>query len=701
MACKRCTKGLRRNPHALGYSLTAQDIEVVNTFLPHYETAEQHEHVGVLADTSDAVLDIHDGLAELSEDERDEIISAVHSHIMQERPGTMSDMMGFFFRDWNLKYVVKYERREDIRRRIAETVGPEVKGNDKRAFTCYQTVVSEIMKELTDKERRGYTIQAEKWNQIGAPALVKSQTAESRAHKIMSAFANHCQEKLAMEVMILYSYRTPAGEVEVFVAETKTEVKLSKMFPKFITQNCKPFREYCQIAIDGKVDLIPPGMGGRNKKCPDNVQLTHNPEGRPVIPAELGKGQGRLAVILQDYLNMIWGGTLVTGNEGESVPWAKLTRDPQMYIDETWLPSSGKVTDPSKMHYKDLKEMLEKIRDTPSDKFDFTVGGNTRKVEKQTRTRGRRKKVKVKDQVVHPTEFDRVDDQSETLEKLQDETDWELAQNGSGDDENGRESTRSQGKKKRRAAIQDVIEVGMTSKAKGKMKAREDPYDSEHTDWELRHHGSPDEDKRNTERQGKRNEIVAMFSDIDSDSSTPANKKGQPPQVKKTPAGMSKMNKGKAKQKSTPQTALVDDSPGTDKGKQPIKFPSDDNLLSGVPSGRRLSRQARIESSEESESEPATPVATPVTKLITRPKPRPLANSAMARRLKEEADNATSQAQEKGKAVFVPALPTPEPESIKSLMRVPFQPVKKRPRVEDGRKAIPVRKKSTFFGDRD
>ncbi|KDQ50191.1 hypothetical protein JAAARDRAFT_200193 [Jaapia argillacea MUCL 33604] len=409
------------------------------------------------------------------------------------------------------------------------------------------------------------------------------------------------------------------------------------------------------------------------------------------------------------------------GHKGESVPWARLTRDPQMYIDETWLPSSGKVTDPSKMHYKDLKEMLEKIRDTPSDKFDFKVGGNTRKVEKQTSTRGRRKKVKVKDRVVPPTEFDRVDDPSETLEKLQDgkakrskarsrkqkpdlrsdtdETDWELAQNGSGVDENSLESTRSQGKKKHQAAVQDVIEVGMTSKAKGKMKAKEDLYDSEHTDWELRRHGSPDEDKRNTECEGKRNEIVAMFSDIDSDSSTPANKKGQPPQVKKTPAGMSKMNKGKAKQKLTPWTALVDDLPGTeaDKGKQPIKFPSDDNLPSEVPSGKQLSRQARIESSEESESEPATPVATPVTTLITRPKPRPLANLAMVRWLKEEAgktcDNATSQAQENGKAVFVPALPTPKPESMKSLMRVPsklkVQPVKKRPRVEDGEECDP------------
>ncbi|KDQ64021.1 hypothetical protein JAAARDRAFT_187402 [Jaapia argillacea MUCL 33604] len=445
----------------------------------------------------------------------------------------MSNMMGFFFRDWNLKYVVKYERREDVRRRIAKTVSPEVKGNDKWAFACYQTVVSEIMKELTDKERWGYTIQAEKWNQIGAPPLVKSQNAESRAHKIMSTFANRCQEKLATEVMILYSYHTPAGEVEVFV----------------------------------------------------------------------------------------------------------------------------------------------------------------------------RKKVKVKDWVVQPTEFDGVDDLSETLEKLQDgkvkrskarsrkqkpdlqsntdETDWELAQNGSGDDENSLASTRSQGKKKHQAAIQDVIEVGMTSKAKGKVKAQEDLYNSEHTDWELHRHGSPDEDKRNTEREGKRNEIVAMFSDIDSDSSTPANKKGQPSQVKKTPAGMSKTNKGKVKQKSTPQTALVDDLPGTDKGKQPIKFPSNDNLPSEVPSSRRLSRWAHIENSEESESEPATPVATPVTKLITHPKPHPLANLAMARQLKEEADNATSQAQENGKAVFVPALPTPEPESMKSLMRVPsklkVQPVKKRP----------------------
>ncbi|KDQ53995.1 hypothetical protein JAAARDRAFT_197088 [Jaapia argillacea MUCL 33604] len=561
----------------------------------------------------------------------------------------MSDMMGFFFRDWNLKYVVEYERREDIRHRIAKTVGLGVKGNDKLAFACYQTIISEIMKELTDKERRGYTIQAEKWNQIGAPTLVKSQTAKSRAHKIMSTFTNRCQEKLAMEVMILYSYHTPAREVEVFMAKTETEVKLSKMFPKFITHNCKPFREYCQIAIDGKVNLIPPGMGGRNKKCPDNVQLAHNPEGCPVILAELGKGQGRLAVILWDYLNMIW---------GESI---------HMYIDETWLPSSRKITDPSKMHYKDLKEMLEKIRDTPSNKLDFRVGRNTRKVEKQMRTRGRRKKVKVKDQVVQPTESDRVDDLSETLEKFQDETDWELAQNGSGDDENSQEPTRSQGKKKRQAAVQDVIEVGMTSKAKGKMKVQEDPYNSEHMDWELCCHGSPDKDKRNAKCQGKRKEIVAMFSDIDSDVSAPANKKAQPLPVKKTPAGMSKMDKGKAKQRSTPQMALVNDSLGTDKGKQPIRFPSDEDSPSEVPSVKpegRISCRALIESSEESKGEPAMPGATPVNRVIPHPKPCPLANSAMVRQLKEEADNATSQAQENGEAVSIPALLTPEPGLI-------------------------------------
>lgn len=77
-------------------------------------------------------------------------------------------------RVWTLKSVVEHELRDDIRGVIEQIVGPGVKHNSPEAFQHYQGAVSEVMHGLTDRERETYSIQAERWNQIGAPTEVKA-----------------------------------------------------------------------------------------------------------------------------------------------------------------------------------------------------------------------------------------------------------------------------------------------------------------------------------------------------------------------------------------------------------------------------------------------------------------------------------------------------------------------------------------------
>ncbi|KDQ52385.1 hypothetical protein JAAARDRAFT_198305 [Jaapia argillacea MUCL 33604] len=212
------------------------------------------------------------------------------------------------------------------------------------------------MKDLSNKEREKFSLQAAKWNHLRAPAVVKSQVAEKRSHKMMVSYVNQCWDK----------------QVEAYV--------FLKLYLKFLYKNCKPFLKFCNIKINGEADLIPMGTSGRNKKCKENLQLSKTEEGQPKIPNPLGTGAGQIAVIMRDYMSGVY--ALAMGKD-IPVPWAEVTANPKSFFRKKWLPKSKHITNPSKMHLSDMVEMLEKICDDPGDSFEFKVGNGRRRKEEQ------------------------------------------------------------------------------------------------------------------------------------------------------------------------------------------------------------------------------------------------------------------------------------------------------------------------------
>ncbi|KDQ65228.1 hypothetical protein JAAARDRAFT_188473 [Jaapia argillacea MUCL 33604] len=217
MGRRRRLKEGQQNVHVSSYVLTADDIKVASKYTVQYKSVEGHEKLAVLGDAAEDIIAGIESVTQLTEDERDDVISAVHNFVLSECPGTVKDAMGMWFRDWNLKSVVEFKKQHEIQAGIAELVGRGVKGNEKSSFICYQTVISAIMKDLSNKEREKFSLQAAKWNHLRAPAVVKSQVAEKCGHKMMVSYANRCWEKLGIEVVILYGFRTPGGQVEAYV----------------------------------------------------------------------------------------------------------------------------------------------------------------------------------------------------------------------------------------------------------------------------------------------------------------------------------------------------------------------------------------------------------------------------------------------------------------------------------------------------
>ncbi|KDQ49423.1 hypothetical protein JAAARDRAFT_200860 [Jaapia argillacea MUCL 33604] len=310
MGRRQQSKKSRQNVHVLFYILTSEDIEIAGEYLGQYKSAEVHEKIAILGDTAEDMIAGIESVAELTKDERDNVILAVHNFILSECPGTVEDAMGMWFRDWTLKSVVEFERKDEIRERIP---------------------VSDVMRELSNKEQEKFALQASKWNDLGAPAVVKSQLAEKRVHKMMVSYVNRCRDKLGIEVVILYGFRTPTGQVEAYVTNSNSPKCFSKVYPKFLSENCKPFLDFCNITINGEVEPIPEGAAGRNKK------------------------------------------SLAVGKD-VPVPWVEVAVNPETFFHKKWLPRSKCITDPSKMHLADMVEILERIHDDPADSFNFTVG---------------------------------------------------------------------------------------------------------------------------------------------------------------------------------------------------------------------------------------------------------------------------------------------------------------------------------------
>ncbi|KDQ64010.1 hypothetical protein JAAARDRAFT_187395 [Jaapia argillacea MUCL 33604] len=292
-----------------------------------YKVAEKHKKVSILADAMEELTATLNGLAELTEDERDDVIWAVHGYIFQECPASIEEIMGTFLREWSLKMVVEYECRGEIQDHITKIVGPGVKRNSPESFKHYQTVVSAIMNKLSNMEHKVYSAKAQKWNELGALPIVKS--------------------------------KTPEGNVEVFVTKTDSNIPFSKMFPKFLSENCKLFCDYCNITINSNLNLIPAGAEGRNKKCPKDLQLQYEVAYKS---GKVGSCDARLFEC-----------TMATGVEGDKVPWSLVSKNPKAYIDKHFLPNSGILCDPSHLHVANMQQLLRRIQDGPEDDFDFKI----------------------------------------------------------------------------------------------------------------------------------------------------------------------------------------------------------------------------------------------------------------------------------------------------------------------------------------
>ncbi|KAG1794696.1 hypothetical protein EV424DRAFT_1353802 [Suillus variegatus] len=271
-----------------------------------------------------------------------------------------------FSKKWTTRLVIEHQYKKEI----LEKTGARPGG--KEMIKHYQGAVNAIMADLSEEQLEEANKTAIEWSSSAPPTDVQAEFAQKKAPGMMKDLATQLWRQAGMRIFILSAWKTEEGEVRIngwpdLVIRIDFNEKLEgnsftntkdwkPMLPEWNAYVGEEFAIDRNDDDDGNEDAD--GKESRNqRRKKEEFTLEVDAYGLPVIP-------DIESLNLENKKSLIW--TFLTKHyrfcsqkPKASVPWSAVTEAQENFIEPKFLPTSGKIKDPSKLQLHEADRLLQ------------------------------------------------------------------------------------------------------------------------------------------------------------------------------------------------------------------------------------------------------------------------------------------------------------------------------------------------------
>ncbi|KAG2143564.1 uncharacterized protein EDB93DRAFT_1251979 [Suillus bovinus] len=279
-----------------------------------------------------------------------------------------------FSKKWTTWLVIEHQYKKEI----LEKTGARPEG--KELIKHYQGAVNAIMANLSEEQLKEANKTAIEWSSSAPPTDVQAEFTQKKAPGMMKDLATQLWRQAGMRIFILSAWKTKEGKVRIngidfnekLEGNSFTNTKDWKpMLPEWNAYVGEEFAIDRNDDDDGNEDAD--GKESRNQRRKKEFTLEVDAYGLPVIPDIESLNLENKKSLIRTFLTKHY--RFCSQKPKESVPWSAVMEAQENFIEPKFLPTGGKIKDPSKLQLHEADWLLQFWHQRQKDKvrptFEF------------------------------------------------------------------------------------------------------------------------------------------------------------------------------------------------------------------------------------------------------------------------------------------------------------------------------------------
>ncbi|KAG2056179.1 hypothetical protein BDR06DRAFT_1006291 [Suillus hirtellus] len=255
------------------------------------------------------------------------------------------------------------KKRKSYKKEILEKTGAKPGG--KEMIKHYQDAVNAIMASLSKEQLNEANKTAIEWSSSAPPTDVQAEFTQKKVPGMMKDLATQLWRQAGMRIFILSAWKTEEGEVRIngidfnekLESNSFTDTKDWKsMLPEWNAYVKEEFAIDQNNDDDGNKDAD--GKESRNpRRKKEEFTLEVDAYGLPVIPDIEPLNLENKKSLISTFLTKHY--RFCSQKPKASVPWSAVMEAQENFIEPKFLPTGGKIKDPSKLQLHDTDQLLQ------------------------------------------------------------------------------------------------------------------------------------------------------------------------------------------------------------------------------------------------------------------------------------------------------------------------------------------------------
>ncbi|KAG2087464.1 uncharacterized protein F5147DRAFT_781336 [Suillus discolor] len=280
-----------------------------------------------------------------------------------------------FSKKWTTRLVIEHQYKKEI----FEKTGARPGG--KEMIKLYQGAVNAIMAGLSEEQLEEANKTEIEWSSSAPPTDVQAEFAQKKAPGMMKDLATQLWRQAGMRIFILSAWKTEEGEVRIngidfnekLDGNSFTNTKDWKsMLPEWNAYVGEEFAIDRNDDDDGNEDGDAKESRNQRRKR-EEFTLEVDAYGLPVIPDIEPLNLENKKSLIQTFLTKHY--RFCSQKPKASVPWSAVMEAQENFIKPKFLPTGGKIKDPSKLQLHEADRLLQFWHQRQKDKvrptFEF------------------------------------------------------------------------------------------------------------------------------------------------------------------------------------------------------------------------------------------------------------------------------------------------------------------------------------------
>ncbi|KAG1717960.1 uncharacterized protein EDB91DRAFT_1090436 [Suillus paluster] len=259
---------------------------------------------------------------------------------------------------WNARSVIEQQHKEEIIEKTGARPGSE------EFIKRYQPTLTAVMASLSKEQLKEAKQTAIEWSSDGPPTEVQAEFAKKKAPGMMKDLATQLWRHAGMRIFILSAWKTEEGEVRINGIDFNEKLEGNSFTG---TKDWKPmiseWNAYAgeEFGVDQNEDDDDDEGDGKKSRKPrgkkDDYPLEVDTYGLPVIPDVQNLNLESKQHLIRTFLTKHY--RFCSQRAKASVPWSAVMYAQGNFVEAKFLPTGGKIKEPSKLQLVEVDRLLE------------------------------------------------------------------------------------------------------------------------------------------------------------------------------------------------------------------------------------------------------------------------------------------------------------------------------------------------------